>query len=158
MLTITVNRTIPAPIERVFERLTEHARYQEFRGVSESKLLQTGPEHQNGVGAVRFIQAGIIKFVEAITDYAPPSDDQQTVTGYMGYLIKETNLPIKHHGGNMEFISVNDGQATQVVWKTTITCTIPVFGGQFAKRFLGPQTKKMFGSMLKQTEAMLTAK
>lgn len=156
MSTVTVTRTIPAPIEAVFQRLTEHAQYSDFSGISESTLLQTGTVHRDGVGAVRKIKAGYIKFTEAITEYTEPEAGRP---GYMAYLIKQTNLPIKHQGGRMEFVStqtVAGGAATQVIWKTTFTCNIPVVGKQVAKYMLYPQTEKMFGSMLKQAEKILT--
>jgi uncharacterized protein YndB with AHSA1/START domain len=38
MRTVHVTRTIPAPIEDVFDRLADHANYDRFRGIRSSDL------------------------------------------------------------------------------------------------------------------------
>src|SRR6185503_6656734 len=47
MKTITVTRTIPAPIEKVFDLLADHANYKKHFGVKESKLIKEGKPDKN---------------------------------------------------------------------------------------------------------------
>lgn len=146
MPTAQVTRTIAAPVKTVFQGLTDHASYSRFQGIQHASLLKTGPEIRDGVGAMRRIEAGRIRFQEEITEYVLPDNGED---GFMSYLIVKTNLPIVHQGGRMQFIAVDDNN-TKVVWKTTFDCTVPIVGQLMANRMLIPQTQKMFGSMLKQ--------
>ena len=42
MRSIHVTRTIPAPAEEIFDRLTDHANYDRFRGINGSELDARG--------------------------------------------------------------------------------------------------------------------
>src|SRR6185503_1533638 len=72
MKTITVTRTIPAPIDKVFDLLADHANYKTNFGVKDSKLIKEGKPDKNGLGAVRYIDAGPIQFEEEITAWERP--------------------------------------------------------------------------------------
>jgi hypothetical protein len=58
MRTLTVIRSIPAPPERVFDLISDHAGYVRFRGIRRSELLREGRPPPNGVGAIRRVLIG----------------------------------------------------------------------------------------------------
>jgi hypothetical protein len=146
MKTITVTRTIPAPIEKVFDLLADHANYKANFGVKESKLIREGKPDRNGLGAVRYIDAGPIKFEEEVTFYDRPR-------GY-DYLITKCSAPLEHQGGQIRFESV--GNATKVTWTSVMRVKVPLLGGLLTK-VLAAKIGQAFGSMLKQTERRLAA-
>jgi uncharacterized protein YndB with AHSA1/START domain len=146
MKTVTVTRTINAPIEKVFDLLADHANYKANFGVKESKLLKEGKPDRNGLGAVRYIDAGIMRFEEEITHYERPRR--------FDYLITKCSAPLEHQGGSIRFESV--GNATRVTWTSTMRMRVPIVGGLLS-RVLASKIGQAFGSMLKETERRLAA-
>ena len=146
MKTITVTRTINAPIEKVFDLLADHGNYQKNFGVKESRLVKEGKPDKNGLGAVRYINAGPIQFEEEVTFYDRPR-------GY-DYLITKCSAPLEHKGGQIRLESA--GNATQVTWTSVLRVRVPIVGGLLT-RILTGKLEQAFGSMLKQTEQRLAA-
>lgn len=143
---IVVRRVIPAPIEAVFDRLTDHARYKEFKGIDQSVLQKEGTTEKNGLGAVRLIKAGFSKFTEEVVEFERPYR--------MGYQITKTNLPsMRHHGGLLRFSTTAEGH-TQVEWTSDIEFTLPWLGG-LMEGSMKTNGQKAFGSLLKQVEREL---
>jgi uncharacterized protein YndB with AHSA1/START domain len=146
MKTVTVTRTINAPIEKVFDLLADHANYKANFGVKESKLLKEGKPDRNGLGAVRYIDAGIMRFEEEITHYERPRR--------YDYLIIKCSAPLEHQGGSIRLESA--GNATKVTWTSTMRMRVPIVGGLLS-RVLASKIGQAFGSMLKETERRLAA-
>ena len=144
MKTITVTRTIPAPIEQVFAVLADHANYKQFPGVKDSKLLKTGTPAPNGVGAVRFIDAGKARFTEEITAYEAPKR--------LDYRITRSFPPVRHEGGSIRLKSGAKG--TEVTWTSAIELGVPLVGGLFTP-LLAAELGKAFGHMLAAVEKRL---
>lgn len=146
MRTITVQRTIKAPIERVFEQISDHARYKEFGGLKDSFLVREGRTEKNGVGALREIDAGLAWFQEEITVFERPTR--------MDYLIVKSRPPIEHQGGSVRLRAIPEG--TEVTWTSTMRIKIPLIGGLLTALAV-PQLGKGFGGMLKAIERKLAA-
>ena len=146
MKTITVTRTIPAPIEKVFDLLADHGNYKMNFGVKESRLVKEGKPDKNGLGAVRYIDGGPIKFEEEVTFYDRPRR--------YDYLIIKCSAPLEHEGGSIRLESV--GNATKVTWTSVMRVKVPLVGGLLTK-ILANKIGQAFGSMLKQTERKLAA-
>jgi uncharacterized protein YndB with AHSA1/START domain len=70
---IEVTRTLNAPIEKVFEMLTDHANYKQFRGIDDSELIREGNSETNGLGAQRRIKAGPVTFFEDVVAFERPT-------------------------------------------------------------------------------------
>lgn len=119
MRSLTVERTIAAPRERVFEVIADHGRYARFRDIRKAELLKEGDPAPNGAGAVRRVFVGPLRFDERITVYEPPSR--------MDYLILRVNVPFEHQGGTMRLLEEDGG--TRVEWTTTFGVPTPVIGG-----------------------------
>lgn len=146
MKTITVKRTIKAPIAKVFDVLTDHANYKLFSGIRDSKLVHEGKSEKNGVGALREIDAGRAWFQEEITAFERPRR--------MDYRIVKSRPPIEHRGGSIRLESTPEG--TAVTWTSTFRLDIPVIGGLLT-RIMAPQLERAFAAMLKDTERRLAA-
>lgn len=146
MQTITVTRTIKAPIDQVFELLSDHANYKSFGGLKDSRLVREGKTEKNGLGAVRLIDAGAAWFEEEITAFERPTR--------MDYVIRRSRPPIQHEGGSVRLKETAAG--TEVVWTSTLRFNIPLVG-DFLTRLVAPQLSKSFGGMLKSVERKLAA-
>lgn len=146
MKTITVTRTIPAPIEKVFDILSDHGNYKSFPGVKDSKLVKEGKPDRNGLGAVRRIETPGVWFEERITAFERPRR--------FDYLITASKLPLEHQGGSLRFETV--GNATRVTWTSTMRVKVPLIGGLLTT-VAASKLGQAFGSMLKETERRLAA-
>lgn len=144
MQTIVVKRTIKAPIEKVFDLLSDHANYKDFPGVKDSELVKKGKPHKNGVGAVREIDAGTAWFREEITAYERPVR--------LDYLITKSRPPMEHKGGSVRLEATAAG--TEVTWSSTLRIRIPLIGGLVTK-LVAPQLAKAFAGTLKSVEKRL---
>ena len=144
MAEINLERELDAPIEHVFDVLTDHASYADhFRGITSSTLSREGETEPNGLGALRTIAMGPIRFSEEITAFERPAR--------MDYLIREVNMPLEHHGGSIRFEAA--GGRTKVRWASSFTAHAGPFGRPMGA--LGAAVfKQGFADMLKRTEAL----
>jgi ribosome-associated toxin RatA of RatAB toxin-antitoxin module len=141
--TIHVERRIPAPPERVFELLADHAAYDRFRPIDASELVSEGEPPPNGIGAMRRIRVGPIRFEEEITAYEPSTR--------LDYLIVRLNVPFDHQGGSIRMRAEDGG--TQVDWTSTYRVPIPVIGG-LSERVWAPVLTRGFRRVLEDVERM----
>ena len=141
MHTVKVTRTLKAPIEKVFDIISDHARYSEMFGLKASKLVREGKTDKNGVGALRELDAGNAWFQEEVTHFERPVR--------MDYRITKSRPPIDHEGGSVRLEKVPEG--TKVTWTSTLRIKVPLVGGLITK-FMAPQLERAFHSMLKETE------
>lgn len=114
---------VNAPIERVWERFSDHEGYTAFKGVGEATLLAPGKRERNGVGAVRRIRFLGVLFVEDITAFEPP--------GVLEYRVRECSLPVRHRQGRVE-LSPREG-GTEIRWWSRFEVPLPVMGGILGK-------------------------
>ena len=144
MPTIHVERTISAPIDAVFEAISDHERYAEFPGIKFAEITREGGSERNGLGALRRIRTFGVTFVEEIVRFERPAR--------MDYVIREVNVPMVHESGTMELEETDAG--TKVVWISTYHVTTPVVGG-----LLGAITARVttigFGRLLAGVERRL---
>lgn len=146
MQTVTVRHTIRAPIENVFDLISDHANYKQFPGVSDSKLVKPGSPGKNGAGAVRWVRSGLANFNEEITRFERPTR--------MDYLITRSFPPLRHQGGTVRLEKTPDG--TLVTWTTTMEAKIPLLGRLLTPVFAGMLTRA-FNGILRDIEQRLTA-
>ena len=144
MQTVRVERTIKAPIEKVFDLISDHANYKDFPGVKDSELIKKGKPHKNGVGAIREIDTGSVWFQEEITAYDRPNR--------LDYQIVKARPAIDHRGGSVRLEATANG--TRVTWTTTLRIKVPLIGGLLT-RVAVPQLGKAIGGMLKDVEKRL---
>lgn len=64
-------RRIDAPVDVVWDVLTDHARYREWTPVPHSRLVTPGTPERNGLDAVRFLGVGPIGAKERMLVFEP---------------------------------------------------------------------------------------
>lgn len=144
---IRVQRRLDAPPETVFEVLADHARYDRFDGVGRAKLVRPGEHDRNGLGAVRWVWLGPLRFEEEITAFEPPTR--------LDYLIREVKtLPFRHEGGSICLARVDGG--TDAVWTSSFEIPIPVLGA-FLDRIFAMRLERGFAGVLERSAEVATA-
>jgi uncharacterized protein YndB with AHSA1/START domain len=146
MRTVRVEKTIQAPIEQVFDLLTDHANYKQFRGIRDSELLREGEPAPNGVGALRRVDVGRLRFEEEITHYESPVR--------MDYLIRRINAPLEHEGGSIRLEPTDQG--TRAEWTSTFRVTARGVGG-LVTGVAATSIRRGFTRVLDDTDRILTS-
>lgn len=146
MSTVHVEKTIAAPIDRVFELISDHAGYSRFPGIQGSELVREGDTERNGLGAVRRIKGRPLLFEERITVFERPTR--------MDYLITAVNAPMSHDGGSMVLSEVGEG--THVDWTSSWGYTLPVIGPALGA-VLVPGVRRSFRRVLDEVERLALA-
>lgn len=119
MASFTLTREIAAPVETVFEVLTDHRRYAEMTALRRSELEREGEPAPNGVGAIRKLTAVGPPLREEVIAYAVP-------TRFSYALL--SGLPVRDHVGTVELTAGGNG-STKMVYAVRSQPTIPVVGG-----------------------------
>jgi uncharacterized protein YndB with AHSA1/START domain len=129
----TLTRTTTAPIEKVFDTLTDHRGIANYVwAVRRSTLDREGTPAPNGVGAVRRLVAVGPAIVEEIIDYQRP----------VRYAYKMlSGAPVRDHVGTVELREAGTG--TEVSWHLRSTPKIPG-----ADWLLSPVLKRVIGELL----------
>jgi uncharacterized protein YndB with AHSA1/START domain len=138
---IRVERRLDAPPGAVFEMIADHARYDRFDGVRRSELAETGEAAPNGVGAVRRIWFGPLRFDEEITAFEPPRR--------LDYVIRHVRgLPFRHAGGSIRLTP--DGAGTHAVWTSSFEVPVPLVGSTI-DRIFALRLERGFGDVLERS-------
>lgn len=144
MIKIEVKRTVKAPINFVFNKITDHANYKNFSGVKDSSLLNEGKTHKNGVGALRFVDAGFINFDEEIVGF-----EENALLQYR--IVRSSPFTINHVLGDVR-MSENEEGTTDVLWTSELSVPLPILGKLIEGRLL-KQSGRAFAAILKSIEA-----
>ena len=141
MAQIDLDKTLAAPIDEVFELLSDHAGYTRFRGFTTAELVREGEGERNGVGALRRLAPGPLRFEEEITAFERPTR--------MDYVIRKVNVPLDHEGGSIRLEPA--GVGTRVLWRSSFTMPTPLVGGPAAALF-AVATRRGFVRLLEDIE------
>jgi uncharacterized protein YndB with AHSA1/START domain len=114
----TLTREIKAPVETVFEVLTDHRRYAALTPLRKSELEREGEPAPNGVGAIRKLTAVGPPMREEVIAYEAPRRFSYTVL---------SGLPVRNHVGTVELAEAGGG--TKMVYALRTQPTLPVVGG-----------------------------
>ena len=132
MTEFTLTRTTTAPIETVFDALTDHRAIADYVwAVRRSTLDREGTPAPNGVGAVRRLEALGPAIVEEIIEYQRP-------TGYAYKMV--SGAPVRDHVGTVALREVGTG--TEVSWHLRSTPKIPGLDW-----LLSPVLKRVIGEL-----------
>lgn len=144
MKTIRVQHTFHAPIDRVFDVISDHAGYVRLPGIKSAKVVKPGTTEPNGLGAVREISLGVPWFREEVTRFERPRR--------MDYRITSSRpLTIDHEGGSVQLETVGD--TTLVTWTSTFQIKTPVIGGLLT-RLAARNMRSMFAAGLAKAETL----
>ncbi|MEV4505830.1 SRPBCC family protein [Streptomyces klenkii] len=146
METMTVERTIAAPIDEVFAWLTTTTNYTCSPLVLRCRLDRRGEDAPYGVGAVRDHLWLIGWFRERITHYDPPYATE--------YVVERSLPPSRHELGRMTFTETGGG--TLVRWTTRAEIPVPVLGAFLTRRLAKPIITRTFGNILSAADTALS--
>jgi uncharacterized protein YndB with AHSA1/START domain len=134
MIEFTLTRTTTAPIETVFNTLTDHRAIADYVwAVRRSTLDREGDPAPNGVGAIRRLEAVGPPVVEEIIDYQRP-------VRYAYKLL--SGAPVRDHVGTVELRE--SGTGTEVSWHLRSTAKIPGLDW-----LLAPVLRRVIGELFK---------
>ncbi len=134
MIEFTLTRTSTAPIEAVFDVMTDHRGIAGYmRACRRSTLDREGTPAPNGVGAIRRLVVIGPPFVEEIIEYERP-------TRYAYKML--SGAPTRNHIGTVQLRETDTG--TEVNWHLRSTLKIPG-----VDRLMLPVFKKVIDELLK---------
>ncbi|MWA08546.1 SRPBCC family protein [Streptomyces sp. BA2] len=146
METMTVERTIHAPIDDVFAWLTTTTNYTRSPLVLRCRLTRHGESAPYGVGAVRSHLWLIGWLRERITHYDPPYATE--------YAVDRSFPPSRHELGRMTFTETEDG--TLVNWTTRAEMRAPLVGAFLTRHVVRPMITRSFLSILDAADTALS--
>jgi uncharacterized protein YndB with AHSA1/START domain len=118
---VEVKQHIEAPVERVWDRYTDHVSWSEWAGMGKVRLERQGTPAPNGVGCVRVISSAGVGVHEEVLSFDRPRR--------MTYRVVKGGVPIRDHLGEVVFEP--DGTGTLVTWRCQFNSRIPGLGGLF---------------------------
>jgi uncharacterized protein YndB with AHSA1/START domain len=104
---------IEAPIELVFERITDHEAMGEWPGIGSCTLVREGTP-RNGLGAVRQVKARGLSLLEEVVYYEPPNRYDYRIT---------KGLPVDHLG-SVRLTPTEGG--VELSWEVRMTSRWPL--------------------------------
>lgn len=111
----TLRAAVAAPIETVFDVLTDHQNYSRLTPLRSSTLERRGAPEPNGVGAIRVLRLAGPPIREEVTSFQRP-------TRFAYRML--SGAPVKDHTGTVE-LSTRGGH-TDLLWRVETTPRIPV--------------------------------
>jgi uncharacterized protein YndB with AHSA1/START domain len=115
MATFTLNSTVSAPIETVFDVLTDHRGYEKLTPLRSSTLEREGSPDPNGVGAIRALKLAGPPIREEVTAFDAPN--------HFAYKAL-SGIPVKSHTGTVDLRP--EGDRTRVSWTVDSTPSLPL--------------------------------
>jgi uncharacterized protein YndB with AHSA1/START domain len=116
-----LERTIPAPLDAVWELVTDHRGIGDWGPARKSTLEREGDPAPNGLGAIRKISAIGPAIREEVVLFEPPSRFAYTLL---------SGAPVRDYRADVELAP--DGEGTRVRW--TVSCRPLVPGIQLILR------------------------
>jgi uncharacterized protein YndB with AHSA1/START domain len=114
MASFTIQKVVQAPIDVVFDVLTDHRAYAEFSPLRKVELVQTGLPAPNGVGAIRALHTIGPPIKEQVTEYERP-------TRFVYKLV--AGAPVRDHVGTVELSA--EGTSTRMVYRVETFPKLP---------------------------------
>ncbi|WP_369690713.1 nitroreductase/quinone reductase family protein [Nocardia crassostreae] len=147
MQTLTVERVIAAPIDKVYDWFADSGNYAASLFLLRNTLVRPASDAPYGVGAVRRMTWLFGSYTERITT--------RTAGQKFGWVIESGFPAMRHEGAELTFTEVPGG--TRVVWTTTASAAIP-FVGDFVTRTVGFKVLgAAFRNVLRIGEVALTS-
>jgi len=84
---------VSAPVEKVWEVISDHSAYDQWTDVKKATVRRPGSTDPNGVGAVRVFEVGGRALVEEVVAFSPPS--------FMAYKLTDGVPFLEHHKGEI---------------------------------------------------------
>ncbi|WP_280251859.1 SRPBCC family protein [Nocardia abscessus] len=146
METITVERTIAAPVGAVFDWISNAHNYTRTGLVLHERLAVPGDGAPYGRGAVRVLIWAVGCFWERITAHDPPHSFE--------YHVYRSIPPSRHEYGRVGCTETPEG--THVVWTTTAQLRLPLVGAALTRLVVRPLFSYAFNRVLDTASRDLT--
>jgi len=132
---VRVHVHIEAPVEQVFDAVSDHESFLRSEGGVRARVVRAGEPERNGLGCLREVRVGRrVRYVEEITAWQRPLAFE--------YMIRETSLPLRHAGSRLTFTP--HGSGTNVEWTSRFEITVPILG-----RLLGVRARRIYAASFK---------
>jgi hypothetical protein len=146
-----VQKSFRAPASDVFAAVSDHERFLRNHGITRCVVTRPGGGEKNGLGAIREVAAGPLRFTEEIVSFDPPHR--------YDYKIRSVELfgrpfPMEHELGWVEVIDAGDH--VEVDWRSRFTLRLPLIGTLLG-RGVGQSLEKTFRLLLDQAQQDLHA-
>ena len=140
MASFTLRASVSAPIETVFEVLTDHRGYANLTPLRSSTLEREGDPAPNGVGAIRVLSLAGPPIREEVTVFEPPRRFSYKML---------SGAPVRTHTGIVELAP--DGDRTSLTWHVHSTPRIPLPSAVWAAA-VKPVIKTLLNGVVKESE------
>ena len=140
MATFTLTRTIAAPVEVVFDVLTDHGGYAKLTPLRSSTLEREGSPDPNGVGAIRVFRLAGPPIREEVTAFERP-----TLLAYKAL----SGVPARSHSGTVRLAA--DGNRTRLEWDVDSTPKLPLPDGLWVAA-VRPVIGQLLRGVVKESE------
>ena len=134
-------RRIDAPIEVVWDVLTDHAAYRSWTPVVSSRLVTAGTTEPNGVDAVRFLGVGPLGAREKVLVHDAPHHLAYTVVA---------GLPVREYRADAR-LTEGDGPWTNLEYMGSFQPRVPGTGRVLAF-LVGTVLRTLVSSLAKESE------
>src|SRR5438067_11965988 len=99
---VRVHVHIEAPVEQVFDAVSDHESFLRSEGGVGARVVRAGEPERNGLGCLREVRAGRrVRYVGEITAWERPLAFE--------YMIRGTSLPPRHAGSGPTFPAPGPG-------------------------------------------------
>ena len=143
MANFTLKALINAPIETVFDVLTDHRGYAGFTPLRSVSLEREGDPAPNGVGAVRVLRLAGPPIREEVTEYARPSR--------FAYKLL-SGAPTRDHVGIVDLVQEAGG--TRANYRVETFPTVPSFLAPVAVGVSRIVISQLFNGIKKRSEQL----
>ncbi len=140
MATFTITSGIAAPVETVFDVLTDHRGYAKITPLRSSTLEREGSPDPNGVGAIRVLALAGPPIREEVTAFEPPSRFAYRAL---------SGVPAREHTGSVDLSQ--QGSGTILAWRVDSTPKLPLPDGVWAA-LVRPVINQLLKGIVKESE------
>ena len=136
-------------IEKVFAGVSDHIAFLSTTKIT-CRMKRDGENNANGLGALREVRNGRLRFEEEITAFDSPNAYEYRILSLRGPF--NLKLPFQHEMGRLELHAL-DGK-TRLVWTSRFHFSVP-FIGRWIERKLGNSISTTFLFLLGRLDARL---
>jgi hypothetical protein len=148
MVEIHANENFDASIDDVFALVSDHERFLRGFGVDRCVVTTPGTPAPNGLGAIREVVSGPIRFLEEIVRFEPPHRYDYRI---VRLTVSGVAMPMEHELGWLELQEA--AGLVRLDWFSRFRITLPLAGALESR--LALQFGRSFGKLLGQARKSL---
>jgi len=115
---VRIHVYIEAPVERVFDAVSDHESFLRSEGGVRARVVRAGELERNGLGCLREVRVGRrVRYVEEITAWQRPLAFE--------YMIRETSLPLRHAGSRLTLTPHGSVRVSMIFCNSMLIFSLP---------------------------------